>query len=55
MENKIDNKYRIQEYKELRQELRLYLSERNPIKYFAYSLTIGLVGFLIVGKEAIEY
>ncbi len=52
---KIDNKYRIEEYKELRQEIRLCLSERNPIKYFAYTLTIALVGFFLAEKEAIEY
>ena len=60
MNDKLDSNeyahlYRLEEYKEIRQEIRLYLSERNPIKKFAYILTLGVAGFIFqIEFEIIE-
>lgn len=42
----IENSNRLDEYKEIRQEVRLYLSERNSIKKFAYLLIFVVSGFI---------
>lgn len=48
--NNDTDRNQIEEYKELRQEIRLYLSERNSIKKFAFTLTLAVTGFIFHAK-----
>ena len=41
-----ENQMKIEEYKELRNEIRLYLSERNSIKRFGYIIVLALLSIL---------